>query len=330
VSVVTPFYNSEDHLAECIESVLAQVDVDFEYVLVDNQSTDGSAKIARSYAERDHRIRLLATDRFLSQVENYNFALTQITPASEWVKVCQADDWLYPRCLREMVDLGASDRRIGLVSSYSWRGDRILCQGLPVRTDRLAGADACRLHLLEPIFLFGSPTTVMYRADLVRARVPFYELGPVHEDTEACFELLGSVDFGFVHQVLSYRRVDVGSIMGTTKDLLDLEADLLTIVLKYGPRYLRPREWSRRRREALDHYYYRLAQRWLRGAASGTNRGLLDHQRRTLASADASLSYGRLALALGRVVLDTALSPIDSYRTLRTHRPGRPAPTSAS
>ena len=49
ISVVTPFYNTAPYLAQCIESVLAQTHRNFEYVLVDNQSTDGSAEIAASY-----------------------------------------------------------------------------------------------------------------------------------------------------------------------------------------------------------------------------------------------------------------------------------------
>ena len=50
VSVVTPFYNTAPYLAQCIESVLAQTYPHFEYILMDNCSTDGSAEIAETYA----------------------------------------------------------------------------------------------------------------------------------------------------------------------------------------------------------------------------------------------------------------------------------------
>ena len=49
VSVVTPFYNTAEYLAECIESVLAQTYTNFEYILVNNKSTDGSREIAERY-----------------------------------------------------------------------------------------------------------------------------------------------------------------------------------------------------------------------------------------------------------------------------------------
>jgi Glycosyl transferase family 2 len=72
VSVVTPFYNTEPYLAQCIESVLAQTYPHFEFILMDNCSTDGSGEIAESYARRDPRIRLIRCTQFLSQLANYN------------------------------------------------------------------------------------------------------------------------------------------------------------------------------------------------------------------------------------------------------------------
>jgi cellulose synthase/poly-beta-1,6-N-acetylglucosamine synthase-like glycosyltransferase len=52
VSVVTPFYNTREFLAECIESVLIQTYQNWEYILVDNWSTDGSSQVAEEYASR--------------------------------------------------------------------------------------------------------------------------------------------------------------------------------------------------------------------------------------------------------------------------------------
>ena len=57
VSVVTPVYQGREHLAAAIDSVLAQTFERFELIVVDDGSTDGSAAIARSYAERDPRVR---------------------------------------------------------------------------------------------------------------------------------------------------------------------------------------------------------------------------------------------------------------------------------
>ena len=96
VSVVTPVFNTATYLPECIESVLGQTLPDFEYLLVDNQSTDESREIASKYAEADDRIRLIDNPAHVGQVENYNGALAQISPHTAWVKLIQADDALYP------------------------------------------------------------------------------------------------------------------------------------------------------------------------------------------------------------------------------------------
>ena len=77
VSVVTPFYNTARHLAQCIESVLTQSYAEFEYILMDNCSTDGSAEIAESYARRDPRMRVIRCSEFVPQLKNYNRALAE-------------------------------------------------------------------------------------------------------------------------------------------------------------------------------------------------------------------------------------------------------------
>src|SRR5262245_33624292 len=101
VTVLTPFYNTADYLEESITSVLAQSYEHFEYILVDNQSTDDSAKIASKFAATDRRVRFLETPRFFTQGENYNFALSHMSPTSAYCKLVQADDWIFPNCLTE-------------------------------------------------------------------------------------------------------------------------------------------------------------------------------------------------------------------------------------
>jgi len=58
VSVVTPVYNYDQHLAECIESVLAQTYKNWEFVIVSSRSMDRSGDIAEHYAQKDARIRV--------------------------------------------------------------------------------------------------------------------------------------------------------------------------------------------------------------------------------------------------------------------------------
>lgn len=49
VSVITPVYNGEAYITQCIESILAQTYSNWEYIIVNNQSTDGTLTIAEKY-----------------------------------------------------------------------------------------------------------------------------------------------------------------------------------------------------------------------------------------------------------------------------------------
>src|SRR5690606_37351590 len=119
VTVVTPVHNSAQYLGECIESVLAQTHRTIRYVVVDNASTDGSADIAERYARADSRMTVLRFDALIPQVPNYNRAIAQSAPESDYVKVVEADNWVYPDCIEKMVALAESQLSVAIVSAYN-------------------------------------------------------------------------------------------------------------------------------------------------------------------------------------------------------------------
>lgn len=266
VSVVTPFYNTAQYLAECIESVLGQTFRDFEYILVDNQSTDGGGAIADDYARRDSRIRVVRTPSFFSQVQNYNFALRQISRASRYVKMVQADDWLFPPCLQEMVALADQHPSVAVVSSYELRGVNVCGSGLPIETKVISGREACRIHMLQHYSLFGTPTTILMNGDMVRGRDPFYEEGRYFEDGEVIYEILEHRDFGFVHQILSFNRVRPDSLWGTFKSVDPGPLADLTHAARYGRTYLTEDEYRAHIARCRDTYFKMVARGWARGA----------------------------------------------------------------
>lgn len=263
VSVVTPFHNTAEYLAECIESVLAQSMRDFEYILLDNCSTDDSRAIAERYAATDPRIRIVHNAQLLSQVPNYNRALTLISAQTRYVKVVQADDTIFPRCLEEMVAFADAHPSVALVGSYfHHRG--VEPADMPHRAVVLSGRDACRKQLLDGVFLFGSPTTLLMRADIVRSRVPFYTEGHLHEDTEVCFELLRDHDFGFVPQLLSFVRIDPRSTMGSARNFHPALLDRLIRLKLYGREFLSAKELEDELGTHERRYWRMLADAWIR------------------------------------------------------------------
>jgi glycosyltransferase involved in cell wall biosynthesis len=305
VSVVTPFYNSAAYLPECIESVLGQTYPNFEYVLVDNCSTDSSAEIAKRYADADGRIRLLHNQEFLTQVQNYNHGLSQISLTARYCKMVQADDALFARCLADMVELAEAHPTVGVVSSYRMRGRHVHPRGLPHTTTFLTGPEACRVVLIDDIYLFGSPTTLLYRADLVRERNPFFTEGRLFEDTDVVYELLRQHDFGFVHQVLSYSRLQDDSILGRVESYNPFLLSPLLQLRLYGHEYLTDAEYAARAK-VLDARYYRyLGQALLRRREPE----FWDFHRRALATAQAGIDRGALVRGTVGAALDWLLSP---------------------
>src|SRR5262249_15067565 len=164
VSVLTPVYNGERYLAECIESVLAQQYTAFEYTIVNNCSTDGTAEIAESYARRDSRVRVVHCNEFVSAIDNHNRMFRMAPGYAKYCKVVSADDWITPDCIGKMVELAEAHPSVGIVGCYQRSGAAIKWQGLPDSVQVLAGRDAARLALLERIHFFGTPSSVLYRA----------------------------------------------------------------------------------------------------------------------------------------------------------------------
>lgn len=260
VSVVVPFHNTAKYLRECIESVLAQSYTNFELILHDNASDDGATDIALEFVGKDPRIRYFRLESLVTQVPNYNLALERVSPESAWCKIVQADDWIYPECVRSMVAAARQSPRIGLVSSFRLKEASLLGEGMAYTQLTVPGREVARSHLLTwGLFLFGSPTTVMYRSELVRQRRPFYAEHRLHEDTEACYEILREWDFAFVHQVLSFSRADADSIYGRTGTFDAGILDRLIVFRRYGPEFLSAVEYAKRGGEIERRYYRQMA-----------------------------------------------------------------------
>jgi glycosyltransferase involved in cell wall biosynthesis len=291
ISVVTPFHNTAAYLAECIESVLAQSDARFEYILSDNCSTDGSLEIAEKYASSDSRIRLIKQRTLLSQVQHYNHALAQISPDSRYCKIVQADDTIFPDCLKLMVRAFEQSESIGLVSAYDIKANLVRGSGFPYPLSFVSGKEVAQMYLRTGIFVFGSPTTVMYKCDLVRERSPFYDESLLHEDTEKCMQILGTRNFGFVHQVLSFLRVDSRSVSGNHRNFRPDALDRYIIVRRYSPTFLDATEALIVRKKAKSDYYRVLATEALKFAS----RDLWKYHRQGVATIGEVLDWPYLA-----------------------------------
>lgn len=101
VSILIPVYNRERLISECIESALDQTYLDFEVVVVDNASDDGTWGICQQYAARDSRVRVFRNSTNIGPVRNWIRCAEEAQ--GEFSKVLFSDDTLEPNCLAEMV-----------------------------------------------------------------------------------------------------------------------------------------------------------------------------------------------------------------------------------
>ena len=306
VSVVTPVYNGESYLRQCIESVLTQTYTGWEYVIVNNCSTDRSLEIAQEYAARDSRIRIHNNENFVRVINNHNIGFRQISPASKYCKVVPADDWLFPDCLEKMVRLAEEHPSVVVVQAYRLQGKKVAGDGLPYPSTVVPGRDVCRMWLLKGApSILGAPSTLMYRSDIVRSRHSFYNESNLHSDTEVCLEFLEHHDYGFIHQVLTFQRMRDGSMTSYSQNFQTYLPRRLYDLVTYGPKHLSEKELEEAIREHLRKYYRYLG--WQ--VFKGRDREFWSLHRGKLASLSHPLSRVRLAAHAFSYLLDNALNP---------------------
>lgn len=91
ISIVIPIYNVEKYLNRCLASIEKQTFKDFEVIMVDSGSTDGSAKIAKEFAKRDERFKFFAREN-LGASNTRNFAMKQTS--GEYISFIDSDDYI--------------------------------------------------------------------------------------------------------------------------------------------------------------------------------------------------------------------------------------------
>jgi len=289
VTVLTPVYNGAKYLEECIESVLNQTYENYEYIIVNNCSTDRTLEIALHHSARDPRIRVHNNEQFVGVIANHNIAFNLMSPDARYAKVVSGDDYLFADCIERMVEFAEAHPSVGIVGAYQLSGSIIKWQGFQYPTAVFPGRDIGHRCLLgpqvfvdrEPVFGFGTPTSLIYRADLVRATKEFYPNPSPHSDTSACLSCLRHSDFGFIYQVLSYERTHGETQSSASKEMNRYSSAFLDDLLKYGSYYLSPDELKHTLNHTLRDYRRFLAKNYLLGSKDNDfwdyHEGRLEH-----------------------------------------------------
>ena len=114
VSIITPTYNHEKYIGDCIRSAQDQTYTNWEMIIVDDGSTDNTFTIAQTAAASDDRIKVFTQKNvgIFRLGETYNFALAQ--SKGEYIAVLEGDDVWLPEKLQFQVEAMEMEKNVVL------------------------------------------------------------------------------------------------------------------------------------------------------------------------------------------------------------------------
>lgn len=154
VSVVMVVCNVERFLGEAVESILAQTMVNFEFIIVDFGSSDGTKTIIKNYAAKDARIKFHEiAPCSLTEARNHACSLAQ----AEYIAIMDADDIAMPERLHRQIDFIEQNPELGLLGSATqWidaKGNLLWVDHLPAEDHEIRLALQSRCSFCQPTVL---------------------------------------------------------------------------------------------------------------------------------------------------------------------------------
>jgi glycosyltransferase involved in cell wall biosynthesis len=208
ISVVTSVYNGGAHLRAGLESILSQ-DADFEFIIIDDGSTDGSAAVLAELAQRDPRVRLVSQQNAgLTRALIRGCALAR----GRYIARQDGDDLSLPGRLRRQQELLDADPTLVMASSWAeviGPGD----EALLLHRRPADPAEATRQLVHERV---GPPGhgSVMFRREAYERCGGYRELFYYAQDSDLWLRMAQLGRIGYVQDVLYRYRVSSDSISG--------------------------------------------------------------------------------------------------------------------
>ena len=195
ISIITPNYNCARFIAQTIESVLAQTYTNWEMLIVDDCSTDGSYEIAREYAEKDSRIKVFRNEKNSGAAVSRNIALDNAS--GEYIAFLDSDDLWLPEKLQTQLNFMKNSSADFSYTRYRLIDDEGNFWGKVARIPNVLSYSRLKYHD------FIGCLTVMYRAE------PFKKI--------RSFDVKNNNDYGLFLQVVRKSQ----KVFGLQKVLAD-------------------------------------------------------------------------------------------------------------
>jgi len=188
ISIVMPVYNSERYLHSSIDSIVSQNYSDFELLLVDDGSTDGSGRLCDEYARTDERITVFhKTNGGVSSARNLGIGQAN----GQWLLFADSDDFLLPNSL-EQIDAAITAEHADLhLFDYQQNGETVFMS----LKDNVTKSEF--VHSLLTYKIQTSPWAKAYNTDIIRKNDLCFKEGlKIGEDLLFNFEYVVSCSDG--------------------------------------------------------------------------------------------------------------------------------------
>lgn len=216
ISILVPIYNVERYLAECLDSIAGQTFGDFEAILINDGSTDGSRDIVERYLRSDDRMRVIDKENSgYGASMNRGFAEAR----GKYVAILESDDIMHERAL-EVLHAAAEDARADVAKAnfwLYWSAPEERREPFDVITPTMAGRVCKPVEDEDKTIFYQKPSiwSAIYRRDfLEREGIRFLETpGASFQDASFNFKVWAFAErvVYVADYVLSYRQDNEGS-----------------------------------------------------------------------------------------------------------------------
>ncbi len=222
VSVIMPAYNTEKYVGQAIESILNETYKKYEFIIVDDASTDSTPTILRDFKRKDKRIIILRNKNNLGVTKSLNRALKKAR--GKYIARMDADDWAYPDRLRLQVDQMEKHPKVTVSGSYI----EVCDKNLKVKYTRKyhLSDENIRKHIFR-YSPFAHPVTI-WRGDVIK-KERYDERLKISQDYELYFRVGKRGKFMNLDKPLLKLRIHGTSISATKSDFQLINAVLIRL-----------------------------------------------------------------------------------------------------
>lgn len=203
ISVLMSVHNGEKYLHKAIDSILNQTFKNFEFIILDDASTDNSLNIIQTY--QDSRIRLIKNEQNLGLTKSLNKGLDLCE--GKYIVRMDADDVSLPNRIQSQVDYMEKNQDIGVCGSWAkFIGERegIICK-MPINYDEIK----CRL-MFENVIIH--PSVIIHKEMFEKFSLKYDENLQFAQDYELWCRAIDCFKFANIPEVLLLYRIHQGQI----------------------------------------------------------------------------------------------------------------------